>query len=75
MDNATEQRVRMKFIKLAVILNIVIFLLALSAIAFCGVIPFYSLPIGIVCLAGAIVIGLYLRIVYRRDKEWLMVQD
>jgi len=75
MDNATEQLFRMKFIKLAVVLNVFILLLAFSALAFGGIIPFYSVPIGIICLVGAIVLGVYFRTAYRKDKEWLMAQD
>jgi len=65
----------MKFAKLTLILNAIFLLTALCILAAFRVIPIYSYQIAGVCGVGAIVLALYFRTAYRRDKEWLMAQD
>ncbi len=75
MDESAKQIFTMKFAKLTMVLNAIFLLAALSIVAAFGVIPFYSYPIAAICGAGAIVLALYFRNAYKRDKEWLMAQD
>ena len=65
----------MKFAKLTMVLNAIFLLAALSILAAFKVIPIYSYQIAAICGAGAIVLALYFRKAYKRDKEWLMTQE
>jgi hypothetical protein len=75
MDDSAKQIFKMKFAKLTIMLNVIILLAALSVIAFFGVIPFYSMPIAAVCAISAILLSLFFKRHYKRDKNWLMSQD
>lgn len=65
----------MKFAKLTMVLNGIFLLAALAILAAFGVIPIYSYQIAGICGVGAIVLALYFRTAYRKDKEWLLAQD
>ena len=75
MDESAKQVFKMKFAKLTMVLNGIFLLAALAILAAFGVIPIYSYLIAGICGAGAIVLALYFRTAYRKDKEWLMAQD
>ena len=75
MDEPAKQIFKMKFAKLTMVLNGIFLLAALAILAAFGVIPIYSYPIAAICGAGAILLALYFRSAYRKDKEWLMAQD
>jgi uncharacterized membrane protein len=75
MNESAKQIFGMKFAKLTLILNAIFLLTALCILAAFRVIPIYSYQIAGVCGVGAIVLALYFRTAYRRDKEWLMAQD
>jgi len=74
MDEATLKVFKMKFVKLTVILNIVIFLAALTIIAAAGIIPVYSLEIAVACAIGTLLSALYFRKEYMTEKAWLDTQ-
>ena len=75
MDESAKQIFKMKFAKLTMVLNGIFLLAALSILAAFRVIPVYSYLIAGICGVGAIVLALYFRTAYRKDKEWLMAQD
>ena len=75
MDESAKQIFKMKFAKLTMVLNGIFLLAALAILAAFGVIPIYSYQIAGICGVGAIVLALYFRSAYRKDKEWLMAQD
>ena len=75
MDESAKQIFKMKFAKLTMVLNGIFLIAALAILAAFGVIPIYSYPIAAICGAGAILLALYFRTAYKRDKEWLQAQD
>ena len=75
MNESAKQIFGMKFAKLTFILNIIFLLAALCILAALRVIPVYSYQIAGICGVGAIVLALYFRTAYKRDREWLMAQD
>lgn len=75
MDESAKQIFKMKFAKLTMVLNGIFLLAALAILAAFGVIPIYSYPIAAICGAGAILLALYFRSAYQKDKAWLMAQD
>ena len=75
MNPTAERTFRMKFTKLAMMLNFMILLVAIGILARFGLIPFYSIQIAVVCFVLAGVIAYLFAKHYKRDKEWLMAQD
>ena len=75
MDEATLKVFKVKFVKLTVLLNIVIFMAALTIIAAAGIIPAYGLEIAVVCAIGTLLTGLYFRKQYLTEKAWLDAQE
>ena len=75
MNPTAERTFRMKFTKLAMMLNFMILLVAIGILALFGLIPFYSIQIAVVCFFLAGVIAYLFAKHYKRDKEWLMAQD
>jgi protein-S-isoprenylcysteine O-methyltransferase Ste14 len=77
MEEATLQVFKMKFIKLTVLLNIIVLLVALAAVAafkfhnVFGTSPSYDLPAAFGFLLAAAVLALYFRSQYAREKAWL----
>ena len=75
MDDSANRIFKMKFAKLTMMLNAIILLVAISILAFFGLIPFYSLLISAICAILAVVlIFLFIRH-YKRDKAWLYEQQ
>ncbi|MEN6518397.1 MAG: hypothetical protein ABFC38_09395 [Methanospirillum sp.] len=73
MDDATNERFKWKFYKLALLLNVVILGYALSVIAlFMG--RGYALPLfGLLIVVSSVLAFVFMR-QYRREKAWLMAQ-
>ncbi len=73
MDDATKERFKWKFYKLALLLNVVILGYALSVIAlFMG--RGYALPLfGLLIVVSSVLAFVFMR-QYRREKAWLMAQ-
>lgn len=77
MDEATLQVFKLKFIKLTVLLNIIVLLVAFAAMAFFkfhdvfNVSPSYDLPAALGFLLAAVLLSLYFRRQYRNEKAWL----
>ena len=73
MDDATKERFKWKFYKLALLLNVVILGYALSVIAlFMG--RGYALPLfGLLVVVSSVLAFVFMR-QYRREKAWLMAQ-
>jgi hypothetical protein len=73
MDDATKERFKWKFYKLALLLNVVILGYALAVIAlFMG--RSYALPLFGLLVVGASVLAFVFMKQYRREKAWLMAQ-
>ena len=75
MDESAKQIFKMKFAKLTMVLNGIFLLAALAILAAFGVIPVYSYQIAGICGLGAVLLALYFRSAYRKDKDWLMAQE
>jgi uncharacterized integral membrane protein len=81
MDEATQQVFKLKFMKLTVLLNIIVLLVAFAAMAFFkfsdvfGVSPSYNLPAGLGFLLAAVLLSLYFVRQYRIEKAWLEEQQ
>ena len=75
MDESAKQIFKMKFAKLTMVLNGIFLLAALAILAAFGVIPVYSYQIAGICGLGAVVLALYFRSAYQKDKDWLMAQE
>ncbi len=73
MDDATKERFKWKFYKLALLLNVVILGYALAVIAlFMG--RTYALPLfGLLVVASSVLAFVFMQ-QYRREKAWLMAQ-
>ena len=71
MDEATRQRFKWKFYKLAVLLNIMVLLIAVGIIALFKAPAGYQLPVAVALFVSAGVIALYFRRKYRATQAWL----
>ncbi len=73
MDDATKERFKWKFYKLALLLNVVILCFALAVIAlFMG--RAYALPLfGLLVVVASVLAFVFMQ-QYRREKAWLMAQ-
>ncbi|MBP2133797.1 membrane protein implicated in regulation of membrane protease activity [Methanomicrobium sp. W14] len=65
----------MKFAKLTMMLNAVFLLVAISILAFFGLIPVFSIQISAICAVLAVITALMFRKHYRQDKAWLNEQE
>jgi uncharacterized membrane protein HdeD (DUF308 family) len=73
MDDATKERFKWKFYRLALLLNVVILGYALAVIAlFMG--RSYALPLFALLVVVASVLAFIFMKQYRREKAWLMAQ-
>ena len=75
MNPSAEKIFKMKFAKLTIMLNVIVILVAVAILAFFGLIPFYSIAIGVLCLIVAAVMAVLFKSHYKRDKAWLMEQE
>jgi hypothetical protein len=71
MEEATRQRFKWKFYKLAVLLNIIILLIAVGIIALFKAPAGYQLPVAVTLFACAGVTAFYFRRNYRATQAWL----
>ena len=74
MDPATKERFKWKFYRLAVLLNIIIILVAIGVIAFFRAPSDYRMPLFVISLLAAVVLGIYFWKRYRETKVWLKEQ-
>ncbi|MBN2733702.1 MAG: hypothetical protein JXQ82_02445 [Methanomicrobiaceae archaeon] len=75
MNASAERTLKMKFAKLTMMLNAIFLLVALSILAFFGLIPFYSLGISAICGILAVVLIILFIKHYKQDKAWLGEQE
>ena len=71
MDDTTKEQFKWKFYRLAVQLNVIILLVALSVVSFCLVPDPYRLPAVTVMLVIALVLSWNFVLYYRLTKAWL----
>ncbi len=71
MDEESKKKFKMKFYYLAVELNVVILLGALSVMAFFIGPGQYRVPLAIILIAMCFVLSLHFRKKYKETKAWL----
>ncbi|MFY9800297.1 MAG: hypothetical protein WAK10_03535 [Methanoregula sp.] len=71
MDEENKKKFKMKFYYLAVQLNVIILLVALSVMVFFIVPGQYRVPLIIVLITTALVLSLHFRKKYHETKAWL----
>jgi len=74
MDAKAKDQFRWKFYRLAVQLNIIVLLVAVSVLALFLIPARFRLPLVAVLLAGALVLSVNFRKKYRETKAWLHEQ-
>ncbi|WFN36193.1 hypothetical protein L1994_08550 [Methanomicrobium antiquum] len=75
MDDSANRIFKMKFAKLTMMLNAIIFLAAIAILAFFGLIPIYSIQIAAICAVIVLVLSVLFVKHYKRDKAWLHEQE
>lgn len=75
MDPATSQVFKLKFIKLTMLLNVIMLLYAGAVVAFFLLGADLNLPVAIVLGGAAVILSLYFRKAYAREKAWLQAQE
>jgi hypothetical protein len=71
MDEATRERFKWRFYRLAVILNLVILLVAIGFIALFKAPEGYAIPLAAALFLTAGLLTLYFKGQYRLTKSWL----
>ncbi|MGD0081060.1 MAG: hypothetical protein ABSB80_10520 [Methanoregula sp.] len=74
MDAKAKDQFRWKFYRLAVQLNIIVLLVAVSVLALFLIPARFRLPLVAVLLAGALVLSVNFRKKYRETRAWLHEQ-
>jgi hypothetical protein len=75
MDEETLNIFKLKFIKLAVMLNVIVIVVALAVIAYFKVGPGLNIPVAVILAAAAVCLSLWFRKSYLAEKAWLAEQD
>jgi hypothetical protein len=75
MDEETLKTFKLKFIKLAVMLNVIVIVAAFAVIAFFKLGPGLNIPAAVALAAAAFVLSLWFRRSYLAEKAWLAEQD
>lgn len=71
MDEATRERFKWRFYRLAVLLNLVILLVAIGFIALFKAPEGYAIPLAAALFLAAGLLGVYFTRQYRITKSWL----
>ncbi len=75
MDPASKERLKWKFYRLAVLLNIIVLIVAIGIIAFFRAPPDYRIPVLAVLFVAAVAMSIFFRKKYRETKTWLKEQE
>ena len=71
MDEATRERFKWRFYRLAVLLNLVILLVAIGFVALFKAPGGYAIPLAAALFLFAGILGVYFRGQYRLTRSWL----
>ncbi|NYT06447.1 MAG: hypothetical protein GKC04_08825 [Methanomicrobiales archaeon] len=74
MDAATYQEFKLKFVKLTLVLNVLVLMYAGAIVAY-FLLKGYNIPVAAALLIAAVLLTVYFKKAYERDKAWLSAQQ
>lgn len=73
MDERARETFKLQFIKLTLLLNVIVLLVAIGAFVLIRFYSLYGIAVGLALLAGGVMVFLYTWRLYQETKEWLEV--